>query len=212
MTGLADALRAIRQDSATWLGGTRVQDWTSVIVALIAAVAALTGYLVNSRMNRVNDKTKAYAEALAAVEHYKLLPDTIYKLHDSTAETRAQLAKMIVETQESLAFHRRWLDLDSPIVGSAYNRLVDKVRETNSAYRRQAFDAPPPDSDSDLENFRGKFYSNSETERAECVMAMRCELKLFRRPVRVRPTESSSWYLSGYGQKKSSEGSSQFRD
>ena len=174
-----------------------MQDWISVIVALIAGVAALTGYLANSRMNRINDKIKAYAEALAAVEHYKMLPDTIYKLHDSTAETRSQLAKMIVETQESLAFHRRWLDLDSPTVGSAYNKLVDKVRETNSTYRQIAFDAPPPSSDSDLESFRGKFYSHSEAERAECVMAMRRELKLFRRHMHVRPTESSSWYLSG---------------
>jgi hypothetical protein len=179
-----------------------MQDWIPVIVAVIAAVTALTGYLVNSRLNRINEKTRAYAEALATVEHYKLLPDTIYRLHDSTSETRAQLAKIIVETQERLAFHRRWLDLDSPAVGSAYNKLVDKVRETNSIYRQQAFDAQPPSTDSDLESFRGKFYTHSEAERAQCILAMRRELQLFRRPIRMHPVESSSWHLLGYGQKK----------
>lgn len=179
-----------------------MQNLISVIVAAIAAVAALAGYLVNGRLNRISEKTKAYAEALTTVEHYKLLPDTIYKLHDSTAETRAQLAKMIIETQERLAFHRRWLDLDSLAVGSAYNKLVDKVRETNSIYRQQAFEAPPPGTDSELESFRGKFYTHSEAERAECVLAMRRELRIFRRPTRVHPVESSSWHLLGYGQKK----------
>jgi hypothetical protein len=179
-----------------------VQDWIPVIVALIAAAAALTGYLVNGRLNRINEKTKAYAEALAAVEHYKQLPSTIYRLHDSTAETRAKLAKMIGETQENLAFHRRWLDLDSPAVGSAYNKLVDKIRETNSIYRRQAFDAPPPSADSDLESFGGKFHTHSDAERTECMLAMRRELRLFRRPVHVHPTKSSSWNLLSYGQKK----------
>jgi hypothetical protein len=179
-----------------------MQDWIPVIVALIAAIAALAGYLINGRLNRLNDKMKAYAEALAAIEHYKQLPYAIYRLHDSTAETRAQLAKMIGETQENLAFHRRWLDLDSPSVGSAYNKLVDKIRETNSTYRRQAFDAPPPSADSDLESFGGKFHTHSDAERTECMLAMRRELRLFRWPMRVRPTKSSSWHLLGYGQKK----------
>jgi hypothetical protein len=180
-------------------------EWIPVIVAVIAAVTALTGYLVNGRLNRINEKTRAYAEALAAVEHYKLLPHTIYRLHDSTVETRAQLAKMIVETQESLAFHRRWLDLDSPAVGAAYNKLVDKIRETNSTYRQEAFDAPPPSSDGEMESYKGKFYTHSEAERAECMLAMRRELRLFSRSMRVRPTESSSWHLLGYGQKKPSK-------
>jgi len=145
---------------------------------------------------------KSYAEALAAVERYRRLPYALYRLHDSTADTRAQLARMIGEIQESLAFHRRWLDLDSAAVGAAYNKLVDKVRETNSTYRQQAPDAPPPSADSDLEKLKGKFLTYSEAERTERMLAMRRELKLIRRPMHVSPTRSSSWHLLRYGHMK----------
>lgn len=116
------------------------------------------------------------------MERYKQLPYTIYRLHDWTPGTRAQLARMINETQESLAFHRRWLDLDSPPVGSAYNKLVDKVRETNSKYRERAFAAPPPRKDSDLEGLSWQFYTHSLEARTECMLAMRRELRLIRWP------------------------------
>jgi hypothetical protein len=158
-----------------------MSDWIPVIVALIAAVTALIGYLVNGRLNRISDKMKSYAEALTAVEHYKQLPYMIYRLHDSTPETRAQLAKMIGEAQESLSFHRRWLDLGSPAVGAAYKALVDKVREKNSIYRQQALDAPPPSTDGELGKFRNKFLTDTEKESNECLIAMRNELKLSRR-------------------------------
>jgi hypothetical protein len=162
-------------------GRAAMKDWIPVIVALIAAVTALTGYLVNGRLNRINDKMKSYAEALTAVERYKQLPYMIYRLHDSTPETRAQLARMIGEIQESLAFHNRWLDLGSPTVGAAYKKLVDKVSAENSTYRQQAFDAPPPDTDGDLDKFRNKFPYYSDAESKECLAAMRSELKFSRR-------------------------------
>lgn len=155
--------------------------WVPIIVALVAAVTALTGYLVNGRLNRINDKMKSYADALTVVEHYKQLPYTIYRLHDSTPETRAQLARMIGEIHESLSFHRRWLDLGAPAVGAAYEKLVDKVSAENSTYRQQAFEAPPPNEDRDLDKFRNKFPTYSDTETKECLAAMRNELKFFRR-------------------------------
>jgi hypothetical protein len=158
-----------------------MSDWIPVIVALIAAVTALIGYMVNGRLNRISDKMKAYAEALAAVEHYRQLPYMIYRLHDSTPETRSQLAKMIGEAQESLSFHRRWLDLGSPAVGSAYNALVYKVRENNFRYRQQAWEADPPSTDRELEKHRDEWLTNTKDETDKCLIAMRNELKFTRR-------------------------------
>ena len=158
-----------------------MSDWIPIIVALIAAATALIGYLVNGRLNRISDKMKSYAEALAAVEHYRQLPYMIYRLHDSTPETRAQLAKMIGEAQESLSFHRRWLDLGSPAVSAAYNKMVDKIRKDNNIYRQQALDAPPPSTDGDLEKFRDEFLTNTHDESRECLRAMRNELEFPRR-------------------------------
>ena len=98
-----------------------------------------------------------------------------------TPETRAQLAKMIGEAQESLSFHSRWLELGSPDVGPAYKALVDKVREKNSIYRQQALDAPPPTTDGDLGKFRNAFLTDSDKQDNECLIAMQNELKFSRR-------------------------------
>jgi hypothetical protein len=158
-----------------------------VIVAVIAAVTALAGYLVNGRLNRIDSKMKSYAEALAAVEHCKQLPQTIYRLRDSGPETRAQLATMIGEAQESLAFHCSRLDLGPPEVAAAYRKLADKVSAESAAYRRQAFDAPPPGTDAELETFTGRFPSHSDEESRECLREMRKELT-FTRPRHKHPS------------------------
>jgi hypothetical protein len=181
-------------------GRAAMNNWIPVIVGLIAAITALIGYLVNGRLNRINDKTKFYAEALTAVEHYKQLPYTLYRLHDSTPETRAQLATMIGEIQESLSFHTKWLELGAPEVGAAYKELVHKVGAENSKYRQQALDAPPPDADADLDEFRNKFPTHSDAESEHCLAAMRRELKFSRLPHRLHPTDPTAalWRRGGY--------------
>jgi hypothetical protein len=154
-------------------------DWTAVIVAFIAAVTALAGYLITGRLNRIDRKARYYADALGAVERYKQLPFTIYRRHDSTSQTRAELSSMIGETQANLSFYRGLLELDSPKVGIAYGNLVDKIRERNSTYRRQAFQGAPC-TDADVEEIRTSVdfvYHSYQVKRA-CIQAMRDELRI----------------------------------
>ena len=77
-----------------------MRDWIPIVVALIAAAVAVTGYMINGRLGRLREKERSYAEALAAVERYHQLPYWLYRLHDGTPETRAELAKRVGETQE----------------------------------------------------------------------------------------------------------------
>lgn len=160
-----------------------MNGWIPVVVAAIAAVTALVGYMVNGRLNRINAKARYYADALAAVERYKQLPYIIYRRHDSTVQTRAELATMIGETQAALAFHRGWLELDSPVVGAAYSNLVEKIRERNSRYGRQAFESTPC-TDADIESVRTAvdFVYNSYPEKVKCIIAMRRELRFVSAP------------------------------
>jgi hypothetical protein len=108
-----------------------LQNWIPLIVALIAAATALTGYLVNGAASRRSQKARYYADALSAVEKHYSLSFIFRRRHDSTKETRAELANMLTDIQVKLAFYQRWLELDSPAVGAAYNRLVEKIREKN---------------------------------------------------------------------------------
>lgn len=151
-----------------------------VIAAAIAAAVAVFGYLINARFGRLSEKARAYAEALNTVERYKQLPYWYFRIHDSTPETRALLAARLGETQEALAFHRRWLELTPPPpVGAAYNAYVDKVRLVNSGYRRNALALPPPARDEDIESMRDQYPSLSFDERQTCVARMRQDLRLW---------------------------------
>lgn len=160
-----------------------MKDWIPIIVAAIAAAAALIGYLVNGAIGRRSELTRHYADALAEVEKYRQLPLTFHRRHDSTSKTRAELANMMGDNQAALAFYRRSLQLGSPAVGVAYARLVDKIREKNSTFRRQALSSPPVSNDVDIEIGR-PYRFDVKDELDECVKLMRRELKLFKLPKR----------------------------
>jgi hypothetical protein len=166
-----------------------MNDWIPLIVAVIAAATALAGYLLNSSINRRIEKARYYAEALNAVEKYGALPYIFKRRHDSSIETRAELANIITDIQASLRFYQGWLELDSPAVGSAYNRLVDKMREKNSQYRREALASPPAKEDKDIEITPYDY--NAKAEQDHCIALMRHELKFFKLPSRHRVTLNS---------------------
>lgn len=160
-----------------------MKDWIPLIVAVVAAATALTGYLVNSALSRRLERARYYADALTAVEKYRQLPYTFKRRHDSTNETRAELATMLGDVQVTLAFYRRWLALDSPEVGEAYNRLVNKLREKNSEFRKNALASPIAKSDADIEIDRNDPYKHdSRSELDACVALMRQELRILKWP------------------------------
>jgi hypothetical protein len=161
-----------------------VNDWIPLIVAVIAASTALTGYLLNNTINRRIEKARYYAEALNAVEKYGALPYIFKRRHDSSKETRAELAEILTDVQADLRFYQRWLELDSPAVGAAYNHLIDKMREKNGEYRRQALSSLPAKEDKDIEITPYDY--NAKVEQDYCIAVMRQELKLFKWPSRHR--------------------------
>ena len=160
-----------------------MKNWIPLIVAVIAATTAFIGYLVNSAVGRRLERARYYADALTAVEKYRQLPFTFKRRHDSTKETRAELASMLGDVQVTLAFYRRWLELDSPAVGTAYNRLIDKIRDKNSEFRKLALSSPIAENDADIEIDRNNPYKfEDRAELNECVALMRRELRFLKWP------------------------------
>jgi hypothetical protein len=161
-----------------------VNNWIPLVVGAIAAATALTGYLVNNGINRRIEKARYYAEALDAVEKYGALPYIFKRRHDASNETRAELANRLTDVQAALLFYQGWLELDSPAVGAAYNRLVKRYREKNSQYRREALLSPPTKGDYDIEITPYDY--KAEAEKNLCITVMRQELKFFKWPSRYR--------------------------
>jgi hypothetical protein len=161
--------------------------WAPVVTAIGAIAAAFLGYLVNSAVNRRTERAKRYAEALETIERYCQLPLMFYRLHDSSPETRARLATMLGDVQVAIAFHRRFLEIDSPHVGKAYNELADKISKQNFIYRIDALMSPPPKNDTDIEVPRGAYPFDKAVELRRCVQIMRRELYLRWLPRRWLP-------------------------
>lgn len=156
-----------------------MKDYLPLVVAVVAGLVALVGYLLNSAGARRAEKMRRYAEALDAVERYRQLPYSFRRMHDETPETRKELAGMLGKVQVDLAFHRRWLTLDSSELGCAYDALVDKIREKNSECRVQALSETPVNADVGIEIGKPYVFDDKQ-ERADCIRLMRKGLGILR--------------------------------
>ncbi len=154
-------------------------NYVPLLVAVLAALTALTGYILNGAAGRRLERMRRYADALDAVERYQQLPYTYRRRHNETPEIRDELARMLADVQVALAFHRRWLRMDADELGDAYDALVDKVQLKNSTYRKDALSAPPARSDVEMEISPG-YRFDQHAERAECLRLMRKHLRLLR--------------------------------
>ena len=155
----------------------RVKDYIPLVVAVVAAMTALAGYLLNGAAGRRAERMRRYADALDAVERYRQLPYTFRRRHNETAEIRDEMARMISEVQVALAFHRRWLRLDAEELGEAYDALVDKIQLKNKSYRKDALAAPPAIKDVEIEISPGYGFEE-DLDRLECLRRMRKHLRL----------------------------------
>src|SRR4051794_23131405 len=156
-----------------------MKDYVPLLVAVVAAMTALVGYLLNSAAGRRMERMRRYADALDAVERYQQLPYTFRRRHNETPEIRDELARLLADVQVALAFHRRWLRMDAKDLGDAYNDLVDKVQLKNSTFRRDALATSPASKDVEIEISPG-YRFDQHTERAECLRLMRKHLHLAR--------------------------------
>lgn len=162
-----------------WSTLFRVKDYVPLLVAVVAAMTALVGYLLNGAAGRRMERMRRYADALDAVERYRQLPYTVRRRHNETAEIRDEMARMIADVQVALAFHRRWLRLDAEELGEAYDALVNKIQIKNKDYRKDALAMPPASKDVEIDISPGYRFGEDD-ERAECLRRMRKHLRLSR--------------------------------
>jgi hypothetical protein len=162
----------------------------SLIVALIAAVVAILGYVINQLQIHQERRARVFAEALAAALDYiqmpyiigsRSMPSQDFDPKDRTmaeVATRREIGNRLRDVQAKLYFHQSLIQLESVQVAKAYNRLVLQARLTGSVARKEAWKKPPIASD---ENFTIQWsfrFPSVEDAWRDCIMAMRRRLGL----------------------------------
>jgi hypothetical protein len=116
--------------------------WMPLVVGLIAASVALTGYVMTQAANRRRQKAKLFAEAIEAVKAFEEVPYRIAKRAASGGPTRADLGNRVSDLFVKLGLYRAWLQIESPLAGEAYVLLLDRTHEEVAPHREAAWARP----------------------------------------------------------------------
>jgi hypothetical protein len=152
---------------------------STVAVGLVAAVVAIFGYTVTNAMNRMERRSRIYADAISALVQFQGLPLRIRRRSDSDGATRSAVGERVREVQEALSYHVVLLRLDSPRVGAAFAQLVHNTREVGRIYRQEAWASPPASDDADMGLYLRYDYHN-QVELESCITLMQRELSMIR--------------------------------
>jgi hypothetical protein len=155
-------------------------QWSTII----AAVVAVTGYMLTQAQARRERRDREFADALAAVEEYLEAPYRIRRRQAATPEAREALTSALSGLQARIALHRAWLQVEAPAVGRAYEALVSAAEALVSAARSEAgaqmaeaWNAAPLTSDTDMNLKVAYPHPDSDAERAKVIAAMRQHLR-----------------------------------
>lgn len=91
------------------------------------------------------------AEAFQAVAEYKEFPYGIRRRRsDAASEERVRLSEEMRPVQARLTFYEEWTRIEDRAVGSAYAKLVRRLRAVACAACNEAWLAPAITSDADM--------------------------------------------------------------
>jgi hypothetical protein len=151
----------------------------SLVVGILAAVVAILGYTITHATNRVERRSRTYADAISALVQFQNLPHRIRRRSDGSDVTRALISEHVRNVHEALSYHVVLLRLDSPKVGAVFDELVKHTREEGARHRRDAWASHPATSDAEMANaIRYQYHNEAELEK--CIALMQRELSIIR--------------------------------
>ncbi len=128
LMGALTATTTVTAAAAKCGGGLDARD----VIALIAVFVSVLGLAVTvgiaacnvvqqQKENRRQERAKAYAEAIRAVDDYLETPYRIRR-RDGSAAVRWELTESISEIQSRNSFHKDWLRINAPT--KVYNAYI----------------------------------------------------------------------------------------
>lgn len=131
------------------------------VIALLAVIVSVLGLAVTigvaaynvvlqQKENRRQERAKAYAEAIRAVEDYLETPYRIRR-RDGFAAVRWELTEAISEIQSKINFHKDWLRINAPAnVYDAYIAFVRAARVEAGGQMTEAWNGPATQEDREV--------------------------------------------------------------
>jgi hypothetical protein len=146
--------KAARTTSGASDGGLAAGD----VIAIAALIVTLIGIgvtiwlasrniVAQQKENRRQERAKAYAEAIRAVEDYLETPHRIRR-RDGSVEHRWQLTESISEIQSRINFHKDWLRINAPTnVYDAYIEFDRAARVEAGKQMTEGWNGPVTEED-----------------------------------------------------------------
>lgn len=130
--------------------------WAALISgsAVSAVVGAVVSILLARRKSREEQLARVrvmLAEAFQAVAEYKEFPYAIRRRRsDAASDERVRLSEEMRKVQSRLTFFEEWTRIENRAVGSAYAKLVSRLRAVAGAACNGAWAAPAITSDAEM--------------------------------------------------------------
>lgn len=153
--------------------------WWAQTVALIVPAIALFGiyvtYMLNQQAARRERRSKAFAEALTAVEEYLEMPYRIRR-RPAAPDVRRELTDKVSSLLARKAFHQAWLQIEASEVAVPYAALVASARAEAGVQMSEAWQHPPIETDSGMNLGSPYPRDRSNQARPVCLESMRRHL------------------------------------
>ncbi|MEV6348980.1 hypothetical protein [Actinoplanes sp. NPDC051851] len=159
----------------TWTSAQTTAVLAPIIAILGAALVALLTYGLNRRAARRERRALAFGEALSVVEDYAEMPYRIRR-RSGSADGRQKLTEEVSRIYSRLAFHQALLDIEAPVVASAYRHLANEAKAEVGEQMKTAWQKPvrTTDAEMNLEHHYGR--DRVDAARDHCVATMRAAL------------------------------------
>ena len=79
----------------------------ALVVGILAGVVAIFGYTITNAMNRIERRSRIYADAILALVQFQDLPFRVRRRSDSSDATRTIVGQRVRDVQEATLLPRR---------------------------------------------------------------------------------------------------------
>lgn len=162
-------------DAVSWFEITK----GLAIPVVVAIVPVIVGIILNARQRRTerDDRLRrVFSEALQAVADYQELPYLVRRRSSASPMTREELARHASDVQSRLDFYVARLELESPELGDAFDRLVGATRRESGAHMTEAWNAARISDDADVPLGVAYDRTAASEARRRCLSVMRSHL------------------------------------
>jgi hypothetical protein len=183
---------------AAHMQAAQTSGWTAAAIATlvaagVSALITVIGLWVAGRRHARERRRDLYAKALAACMSYREFPYVVRRRQvalpgheEIPGMERTRISESLRAVQEELSHYTVWLDIEqADDVADAYRALVAQTRIVAGGYIRSAWEGPPLNSDTGMNQSQPLDYTGLKSYEDEYLAAVQRALSWTYRPRRI---------------------------